>query len=112
MIILDTLSSYLCVSCEREPADVLRKLGRLAAETGAAVVALVNTARTRPVETWSPDFYGTPRSVLMMTAVGHGGRRLAVSKSNLRHIPNVHPLVYYFDDDGGQVHIVNWSDGR
>ncbi len=48
----------------------------------------------------------------MLTPVGHGGRRLALSKSNLRHLPDVHPLVYYIDDEDGQARIVNWSDGR
>lgn len=111
LIILDPLSCYISISCETGPVDVMRKLGRLAKETGAAVLALQSVGEDLR-DNWTPEFYGTPRSVLLLTPVGHGGRRLAISKSNLRHIPDVHPLVYYFDDGPGEVRIVNWSDGR
>jgi len=111
LIILDPLSSYICMSCETEPVEVMRKLGTLAKETGAAILAL-QSVDDEVKDNWTPAFYGTPRSILHLTPVGHGGRRLAISKSNLRHIPDVHPLVYYFDDEPGEVRIVNWSDGR
>ena len=111
LIVLDTLSTYVHICAEHDPADVVRKLGRLARATGAAVLAVFNTAE-RPGEDWSPDFYGAPRSVLQITHVGHGGRRLSTSKSNLRHVNDVHPLVYYIHDEDGPVHLVNWTDGR
>ena len=111
LIVLDTLSSYLNLCVEDNLADVVRKLGMLAKSTGAAVLAVFNTD-DRAGEDPSPDFYGTPRSVLEITPVGHGGRRLSTSKSNLRHITDVHPLVYYIQDANGPVHLVNWSDGR
>ena len=111
LIILDPLSSYICLSCERNPVHVMRNLGELAKKTGAAVLAVQSVAEDLKEE-WAPEFYGTPRSVLLLTPIGHGGRRLALSKSNLRHLPDVHPLVYYIDDEDGQARIVNWSDGR
>jgi len=111
LIVLDPLSSYICLSCEKNPVDVMRKLSQLAKDTGAAVLALQSVADDTK-ESLPPDFYGSPRSVLMLSPVGHGGRRLALAKSNLRHIPDVPPLVYYFDDAEGPVRIVNWSDGR
>ena len=110
LIILDPLPGY-CLSCGRDPVEVMRKLGRLARETGAAILAVQSVAEDQKEE-WSPEFYSTPRTILQLTPVGHGGRRVALSKSNLRHSPDVHPLVYYIDDEEGQARIVNWSDGR
>jgi hypothetical protein len=111
LIILDPLPSYICLSCEKDPVDVMRKLGQLAKETGAAVLA-VQCVTEDLKDDWLPEFYGTPRTVLQLTPVGHGGRRLALSKSNLRHSPDIQPLVYYIDNEEGQARIVNWSDGR
>lgn len=111
LIILDPLSCYISVSSEQTPVGVMRKLGQLARDTGAAILALQSVGDDMK-DNWTPEFYGTPRSILLLTPLGHGGRRLAIAKSNLRHIPDIHPLVYYFDDDGGEVRIVNWSDGR
>ena len=111
LIILDPLPSYICMSCEQGPVEVMRKLGRLAKATGAAILAVQCVSEDLKDE-WLPEFYGTPRTVLQLTTVGHGGRRLALSKSNFRHSPDVHALVYYIDDEDGQARIVNWSDGR
>jgi hypothetical protein len=111
LIILDPLPSYICLSCERNPVDVMRKLGQLAKETGAAILA-VQCVTEDLKDDWLPEFYGTPRTVLQLTPVGHGGRRLALSKSNLRHSPDIQPLVYYINSEEGQARIVNWSDGR
>lgn len=111
LIILDPLTGYICLSCERNPVDVMRKLGHLARQTGAAILAVQSVADEKS-EDCSPEFYSTPRTILQLTSVGHGGRRLALSKSNLRHTPEVHPLVYYIDHEDGQARIVNWSDGR
>ena len=88
----------------------MRTLGLLAKRTGAAVLATQCIADSD--DDLAREFYGTPRSIMMLTPVGQSGRRLAITKSNLQHFPDVHPLVYYFDDEEGQVHIVNWSDGR
>jgi hypothetical protein len=111
LIILDPLPSYIAMCCDRTAVDVMRKLGQLAKDTGAALLA-VQTVGEDMKDHWTPEFYGTPRTVLQLTPVGHGGRRLALSKSNLRHSPDVPPLVYYLDDEDGQARIVNWSDGR
>jgi AAA domain len=111
LIILDPLPSYISTCCDRTAVDVMRKLGKLAKETGAAVLA-VQTVGEDLKDHWTPEFYGTPRTVLQLTPIGHGGRRLALSKSNLRHSPDVFPLVYYIDNEAGQARIVNWSDGR
>jgi hypothetical protein len=110
LIILDPLPCYICLACERNPIDVMRKLGELARETGAAVLA-VQCVSSDLKDNWAPEFYGTPRTVLHLTPIGHGGRRLSLSKSNLRHMPDIHPLVYYLDHEDGQARIVNWSDG-
>ena len=110
LIIIDPFSDYIGVVGERNPTEAMRKLGRLAKATGAAVLATQGIADSE--EDLAREFYGTPRSILMLTPVGQSGRRLAVTKSNLQHLPDIHPLVYYFDDEDGQVQIVNWSDGR
>ena len=111
LIVLDPLSAYVCLSCERNPVEVMRSLGHLAKDTGASILA-VQSVTDDLKEEWTPEFYSVPRVVLHLTPVGHGGRKLALSKSNLRHLPDVHPLVYYIDDEDGQARIVNWSDGR
>ncbi len=110
LIIIDPFSDYLGIVADRNPVEAMRNLGRLAKRTGAAVMATQCVADTN--DDLAREFYGTPRSILTLTPVGQSGRRLAITKSNLRHLPDVHPLVYYFDDDEGQVRIVNWSDGR
>ncbi len=110
LIILDPLPCYICLACERNPIEVMRALGKLASDTGAAVLA-VQSVSDDLKDQFSPEFYGTPRTVLQLTQVGHGGRRVSLSKSNLRHMPDVHPLVYYIDHEDGQARIVNWSDG-
>jgi hypothetical protein len=110
LIVIDPLPCYICLACEHNPIEVMRKLGELARETGAAVLA-VQCVSSDMKDQWAPEFYGTPRTVLQLTPIGHGGRRLGLSKSNLRQLPEVHPLVYYLDHEDGQTRIVNWSDG-
>jgi hypothetical protein len=110
LIILDPLPCYVGVACDRTPVDVMRRLGELARETGAAILA-VQCVSDEMKDGWTPEFYGTPRTVLQLTPVGHGGRRVSLSKSNLRHMPDIPPLVYYIDHEDGQARIVNWSDG-
>lgn len=109
LIILDPFSDYLGVVDDRDPVAAVRRVARLAKRTGAAVLA---TRCSSEADEFAPEFYGTPRSILTLTPLGLSGRKLTLTKSNLEHIPDVHPLVYYFDDEGGQVRIVNWSDGR
>lgn len=110
LIIIDPLSCYIELASKRTPVEVMRQLGRLARQTGSAILA-VQCVSSDLKDDWAPEFYGTPRTVLQLTPVGHGGRRLSLSKSNLRHMPEIHPLVYYIDHEAGQARIVNWSDG-
>ncbi len=110
LIVIDPFSDYLGLGPDRHPIDAMRSLGRLAKRTGAAVLATQSVADSQ--DDLAREFYATPRSILTLTPLGLSGRRIAVTKSNLEHLPDIHPLVYYFDDDEGQVHIVNWSDGR
>jgi hypothetical protein len=112
LIILDPLSAYVCLSCEHSPVEVMRKLGALARQTGAAVLATMSVAAGTADESEHAEFYGTPRSVIHLSPIGHGGRRIAISKANLLHLPDIHPIVYYLSDDDDEVRIVNWSDGR
>jgi len=110
LIIIDPFSDYLALAHDRDPVHAMRNLGRLAKQTGAAVLATQCIADSQ--DELAREFYGTPRSILILTPVGQSGRRLGIAKSNLQHLPDIHPLVYYFDDEEGQVRIVNWSDGR
>ncbi len=111
LVIVDPLEGYIELSGELDPVDVLRKLGDLARSSGAAILA-VHCVNEGMRDDKAHVFHGTPRTVLHLTPIGHGGRRLALAKSNLRHFPDIHPLVYYIDDDKGQPRIVNWADGR
>ncbi len=110
LIIIDPLPCYICLACERNPVEVMRKLGELGRATGAAILAAQCVSGDMK-DDWAPEFYGTPRTVLQLTPIGHGGRRLGLSMSNLRHMPEVHPLVYYFDHEEQQARIINWTDG-
>ena len=110
LIIVDPISDYFGLDLDRDPVFAMRRLGRLAKATGAAILGTQCIADSQ--DDLAREFYGTPRSILMLTPLGQSGRRLGVTKSNLQHLPNIHPLVYYLSDDEGQVHIVNWSDGR
>lgn len=111
LIVLDPLAGYIALSAERNPVEVIRKLSHLAKLTGVAILAL-QSINDEKKDDWQPEFYGTPRTILHLTPIGHGARRVALSKSNLRHLPEVHPLVYYLDDGEGPARIANWSDGR
>ena len=110
LIIVDPISDYFGLDLDRDPVFAMRRLGRLAKVTGAAILGTQCIADSQ--DDLAREFYGTPRSILMLTPLGQSGRRLGIAKSNLQHLPDIHPLVYYFDDEGGQVRIVNWSDGR
>jgi KaiC/GvpD/RAD55 family RecA-like ATPase len=111
MVILDPLSSYVCMACEETPREVLQQLTRLARETDAAVLA-VQCLPSRDDSEWAREMYAVARSVLTVTSIGHAGRRLALAKSNLRPLSEVPPLVYHHEDKGGVLRITGWSDGR
>ena len=111
LVIIDPLDGYIELSEGLDPVEVLRKLGDLAEASGAAILA-IHCLNEGMHDDKAHAFHGTPRTVLHLTPIGHGGRRLALAKSNLRHFPDVHPLVYYIDDQAGQPRIVNWADGR
>lgn len=111
LIVIDPLSGYICLSCEESTRAVMQNLARLAADLDAAIL-LVQCLPDREDTEWAREVYSVARSVLTITTVGHGGRRLAVSKSNLRSVADVPPLVYHHDDVEGVVRIIAWSDGR
>src|SRR5262249_51038622 len=92
LIVLDPIGAYLCLSCEPTAREVIRGLSRLARETGAAVLAI----HCLPEIEDSPaaaEIYGAARTVLEITRLPNDSRRLALKKSNLRHVPDVQPLV-------------------
>lgn len=110
LILIDPFADYQACLGDRDAIGAMRWLGLLAKRSGAAVLATQSVADSQ--DDLAREFYATPRSILTLTPVGQSGRRLAVTKSNLEHLADAHPLVYYFDDEDGQVRIVNWSDGR
>lgn len=111
LIILDPLSGYICMSCEKTTRDLMQSLTRLASETDAAVL-LVQCLPIPDDTEWARQVYAVARSVLKITPVGHGGRRIAVTKSNLQPTGEVPPLVYHLEDKGSAAHLTGWSDGR
>ena len=46
-----------------------------------------------------------------MSNIGHNRRRLALTKSNLKPLTEVHPLVCQIDHSHDAAKIVGWSDG-
>ena len=62
--------------------------------------------------TWAGEIYDAARTVLSISSLGHGRRRLGLTKSNLLPLADVFPLVYQIDDEHGAARIVMWSDGR
>jgi KaiC/GvpD/RAD55 family RecA-like ATPase len=111
LIVLDPLSGYICLACEETAREVMQNLARLASDTDAAVL-LVQCLPDREDTDWAREVYAVARSVLSITPVGHGGRRISVAKSNLRPIAEIPPLVYHLEDKGNAARIVGWSDGR
>lgn len=111
LIILDPFASYASLTPEESPVQVMRSLGQLAQATGAAVLAIQCEAEGGRNQA-AADYLGHPRSVLALSLVGHGGRKLILSKSNLRSTAEVHPLVFHIDEENGASYAVGWSDGR
>ncbi|WP_422928803.1 AAA family ATPase [Singulisphaera sp. PoT] len=111
LIILDPLSSYFCLACEQTPRDLMQSIARLARDSDAAVL-VVQSLPSREDSEWAREIYSVARSVLTITTIGLSGRRLAVSKSNLRSTSEVLPLVYHHDGRDEVLRIIGWSDGR
>lgn len=111
LIILDPLSSYFCLACEKTPRELMQSIARLARETDAAVL-VIQSLPSREDSEWAREIYSVARSVLTITTIGLSGRRLAVSKSNLRSASDILPLVYHHDDKDDVLRIIGWSDGR
>jgi hypothetical protein len=109
LIVLDPLSSYICLSCDQSPRQVMRTLNQLARGTGAAVLA-VQYLPDKAASDLASEIFGTVRTALLLSAIGQGMRRLVVSKSILRPIQDVHTLVYHHEDKGGVARILGWAD--
>ncbi len=111
LIVLDPFSSYFCLTCETTPRELMLNIARLARDTGAAVL-VVQSLPNRDDSEWAREVYSVSRSVLSVTPIGLGGRRIAVIKSNLRPASDVLPLVYHHEDKDDVLRIIGWSDGR
>jgi hypothetical protein len=107
LIIIDPLSSYLCLESNCPPRQVLKNIAQLARDTGAAVMAVQSLPKDGY---WAPEVYDTARSVLFVSSIGHGRHRVAVTKSNLRAAGDVTPLVYQIQPAGNAVRISGWAD--
>lgn len=110
LIIIDPLSAYLCLTCDAPPRRAIKDLGALARETNAAVVAVQYLPKS--TASWAGEIFDAARSILSITSIGHGRRRLGLTKSNLLRLNDVIPLVYQIDDEAGAARIAMWSDGR
>lgn len=110
LIVIDPLAAYLCLSCDVPPRRAIKDLGALARETNAAVVAVQYLPKG--TTSWAGEIFDAARSVLGITSIGHGRRRLGLTKSNLLRVGDVFPLVYQIDDEAGAARVGVWSDGR
>jgi len=109
LIIIDPLSAYLCLTCDSPPRQAIKTLARLAKQTDAAVVVVQYLPKGGT--SWAGEIYDAARSVLAISSIGHGRRRLGLAKSNLRPSTEVIPLVYFLDNSGGAARVTGWSDG-
>lgn len=107
LIVLDPLATYLGLQGSPTPRQVLKGIAQLARETGAAVLALQNLPGGG---FWATEVYDAVRSVLKVSTIGHGRHRLALTKSNMRAVADVPPLVYHFESAGGAVKVAGWAD--
>jgi hypothetical protein len=107
LIVLDPLSTYLCAQANCPPRQVLKKVTNLAKESGAAVVAVQYLPEGG---FWAGEIFDAARSVLQVSTIGHGRHRVALTKSNLRGLADVEPLVYHFETTDGAVKIAGWAD--
>jgi hypothetical protein len=109
LILVDPLSAYLCLTCDVPPRRVIKDLGRLARETDAAVLAVQFLPKDG--SSWVREIYDAARTVLLITSLGPGRRRLAPAKSNLRSVVTVPPLVFQIDNNQGAARVTGWTDG-
>ncbi len=109
LIILDPLSVYLCVEGDGPATgrQVLKGITTLARETGAAVLGVQYIPKNG---SWMSEIYDVARSVLLVSTIGHGRHRLAVTKSNLKALGEVPPLVYHLEGKDAAVHLAGWAD--
>jgi hypothetical protein len=107
LIVVDPLSVYLCLAESVPTRQVLKKLGALARESGAAVLAVQSLPKSA---VWASEVFDAARSILLITTIGHGRHRLGVTKSNLEALTDVDPLVYHFEEHKPSVKIAGWAD--
>jgi putative DNA primase/helicase len=107
LIIIDPLSVYLCHNGDAFTRRVLKNITRLARESGAALLAVLSLPREGA---WSHEIYDVARSVLHISTIGHGRHRVALTKSNLRSINDLPPLVYHFEETDTAVRLAGWAD--
>lgn len=108
LIILDPLSVYLCLEGgDVSGRQVLKRITTLAKETGAAVLAVQYLPKNG---TWTNEIFDAARSVLLVSTIGHGRHRVAVTKSNLKALGEVPPLVYHLEGKDAAVHLAGWAD--
>jgi hypothetical protein len=107
LIILDPISAYFCLSPGVPPRQILKDLARLARLTGTAVLAVQYVPENGY---WAGEISDTARSVISITTVGPNRRRLAVTKSNLRALPDTNPLLFQFETRDNVVRITGWTD--
>jgi DNA repair protein RadA/Sms len=107
LIILDPLAVYLCTDCDLPPRSMLKDITQLARESGAAVLAVYSLPKN---DGWGTDIYDVARSVLHISTIGHGRSRVSLTKSNLRAINDVPPLVYHVEETESAVKLTGWAD--
>lgn len=107
LIILDPLSVYLCLEGNALPRRVLKNITRLARESGAAVLAVQYLPKDG---FWAGEVHDAARSVLLVSTIGHGRHRVALTKSNLRALSDVPPLVYTLEKAAGAAKVTGWAD--
>ena len=109
LIIIDPLSAYLCLHCDVPPRKILKDLAHLAKATRAAVLVIQYLPKSGT--SWAGEIYDAARSALAVTSIGHNRRRLGLTKSNLRPLSEVRPLVFQIDTVDGVGNVAGWSDG-
>ena len=107
LIIVDPLSVYLSFESDPPTRQILKSITNLAKETGAAVLAVQHLPKNG---TWANDVYDVARSALLISTIGHGRHRIAVTKSNLKSLGDVPPLVYHIEGKDTTVHLAGWAD--
>ena len=86
---------------------MLKDITQLARESGAAVLAVHSLPKN---DGWGTDIYDVARSVLHISTIGHGRSRVSLTKSNLRALNDVPPLVYHVEETESAVKLAGWAD--